>query len=78
MNRTLGMDSNYINLGNEKEQAGTITPGEDFHTSFHLYEDHHKSCLLTKAIEMHFIEMPKFRAFKQKDIQHNPLHRWLS
>jgi hypothetical protein len=28
-------------------------------------------------IEVHFIELPKFRRFDQKDLRRNPLHRWL-
>ncbi|MDR2434231.1 MAG: Rpn family recombination-promoting nuclease/putative transposase [Treponema sp.] len=51
---------------------------EDFHTSFHLYEDRHKDFLLTNAEEIHYIEIPKFRAIPEKDVHANPLHRWLT
>jgi predicted transposase/invertase (TIGR01784 family) len=51
---------------------------EDFHTSFHLWEDREKSLLLTTAEEIHFIELPKFRKLKEKDVKGNALHRWLS
>jgi predicted transposase/invertase (TIGR01784 family) len=48
------------------------------HTSFHLWEDHHKDCLLTDALEVHFIDMVKFRELREKDIVNNRLHRWLA
>jgi predicted transposase/invertase (TIGR01784 family) len=32
---------------------------KDFHTSFHIYEDQHKEYMLTDALEMHFLEIPK-------------------
>jgi predicted transposase/invertase (TIGR01784 family) len=51
---------------------------EDFHTSFHLWEDRRKDLLLTQAEEIHFIEMPKYRHLAEKDISGNALHRWLS
>ncbi|MDR1022753.1 MAG: Rpn family recombination-promoting nuclease/putative transposase [Prevotellaceae bacterium] len=48
------------------------------HTSFHLWEDHHKDCLLTDALEVHFIDMVRFRRLRKKDIVGNGLHRWLT
>ena len=51
---------------------------EDFHTTYHLWEDHHKDYMLTDMIEIHFIEMPKFLGLKNKDIKGNSLHRWLT
>jgi predicted transposase/invertase (TIGR01784 family) len=51
---------------------------EDFHTSFHLREDVHPECILTEALEIHFIDMVKFRRLLNKDIEQNPLHRWLT
>jgi predicted transposase/invertase (TIGR01784 family) len=48
------------------------------HTSFHLWEDHHKDYLLTDALEVHFIDMVKFRELREKDIVNNALHRWLT
>jgi predicted transposase/invertase (TIGR01784 family) len=51
---------------------------EEFHTSFHLWEDRDRSYMLTDALEMHFLEIPKFRALRGKDIKNNALHRWLS
>jgi predicted transposase/invertase (TIGR01784 family) len=50
---------------------------EDFHTSFHLWEDRHKDYMLTEAEELHFIELPKYWKLAIKDMN-NPLHRWLS
>jgi predicted transposase/invertase (TIGR01784 family) len=49
---------------------------EEFHTSFHIYEDRHREYMLTDALEMHYIEMAKWRRLKEKDIN-NPLHRWM-
>jgi predicted transposase/invertase (TIGR01784 family) len=51
---------------------------DEFHASFHLWEDTHKDYLLTGALEMHFIDMVKFGRLKEKDIEHNELHRWLT
>lgn len=50
----------------------------DFHTVFHLWEDTHKDCLLTDALEIHFIDVKKFNALPEKDIKNNALHRWLT
>jgi predicted transposase/invertase (TIGR01784 family) len=51
---------------------------DTFHTSFHLWEDTHKEYLLTDALEMHFIDMVKFRRLPERDINNNILHRWLT
>jgi predicted transposase/invertase (TIGR01784 family) len=51
---------------------------DKFHTSFHLWEDEAKKYYLTEALEMHFIDMIKFRRLKKKDIVNNTLHRWLT
>jgi len=48
-----------------------------FHSSYHLWEDHEESYLLTDLLEVHFIEMPKFRRVEEKEPKKNPLHRWL-
>lgn len=50
-------------------------PVRKFHSSFHLYEDQEKEIMLTDMMEIHFIELPKFRAARY-DL-HDPLHRWL-
>jgi predicted transposase/invertase (TIGR01784 family) len=49
---------------------------DDFHTSFHIYEDGHKEYKLTDALELHFIDMTRFRKLIKKDMT-DPLHRWL-
>lgn len=46
-----------------------------FHSTFHFYEDHEERFMLTDAMEVHFIEYPKFKA-AQKNME-DPLHRWL-
>jgi len=50
---------------------------EKYHSKYHLWEDEEQSYLLTDLIEIHFLEMPKFRALKEKDLKGNALHRWL-
>ncbi|MDR2140076.1 MAG: Rpn family recombination-promoting nuclease/putative transposase [Tannerella sp.] len=50
---------------------------EVFHTCFHLWEDHHRY-QLTDALEIHFIDMVKYKRYREKDIHHDPLHRWLT
>jgi predicted transposase/invertase (TIGR01784 family) len=49
----------------------------DFHLKFHIWEDVHR-ILLTDALEIHFIDMVKFRRLEDKDIKGNELHRWLA
>jgi predicted transposase/invertase (TIGR01784 family) len=51
---------------------------EDFHTCFHLWEDNHPNYLLTDVLEIHFINMVKFRKLKTGDIENNLLERWLT
>jgi predicted transposase/invertase (TIGR01784 family) len=51
---------------------------DEFHTSFHLWEDTHKDFMLSNSLEMHFIDMIKFRRLKIKDVDNNGLHRWLT
>jgi predicted transposase/invertase (TIGR01784 family) len=53
-------------------------PLESYHTSFHLREDQKKDYILTDTLEIHFINMVKFRQQKEKDIKNNSLERWLS
>ena len=50
----------------------------DFHTCFHLWEDERKDYMLTDALEIHFINMVKFRKLKTGDIANNSLERWLT
>jgi predicted transposase/invertase (TIGR01784 family) len=51
---------------------------DDFHTCFHLWEDDHHDYLLTDVLEIHFINMVKFRKLKTGDIANNLLERWLT
>jgi predicted transposase/invertase (TIGR01784 family) len=51
---------------------------DDFHTCFHLWEDDHHDYMLTDVLEIHFINMVKFRKHKTGDIANNLLERWLS
>lgn len=48
-----------------------------YHSSFHLWEDYDKECMLTDLVEIHFLELPKFRALKDKNYQESALQRWL-
>jgi predicted transposase/invertase (TIGR01784 family) len=47
-----------------------------FHTSYHIWEDEEDE-MLSDVLEIHFIDMVKFRRLKEKDIVNNALHRWL-
>jgi len=51
---------------------------DDFHTCFHLWEDDNKDYLLTDVLEIHFINMVKYKRLKVKDVEKNPLVRWLT
>jgi predicted transposase/invertase (TIGR01784 family) len=53
-------------------------PSKSFHTCFHLWEDTERDLLLTEALEIHFVDMVKFRKLGEKDIRNDPLHRWLA
>jgi len=52
-------------------------PGGDTHTCFHMREDSDTSLMLSNALEIHFVNMVKWRRQGNKDIAKNPLHRWL-
>jgi predicted transposase/invertase (TIGR01784 family) len=51
---------------------------EKFHTTFHLCEDEFKDYILTDVVEIHFIEMEKFRKLQNKNLKEDKLQRWLS
>ncbi|MBU3161859.1 Rpn family recombination-promoting nuclease/putative transposase, partial [Clostridium frigoris] len=51
---------------------------DKFHTTFHLWEDGDKDYMLTDVVEIHFIEMAKFRKLKNKNLKEDKLQRWLS
>jgi predicted transposase/invertase (TIGR01784 family) len=51
---------------------------QDFHTTFHIWEDTHRDIMLTDALEIHFIDMVQFRSLQGRDIRNDSLHRWLT
>jgi predicted transposase/invertase (TIGR01784 family) len=51
---------------------------DEFHTCFHLWEDDHPDYMLTDVLEIHFINMVKYRKLKTGDIANNLLERWLT
>jgi predicted transposase/invertase (TIGR01784 family) len=59
-------------------------PSKSFHACFHLWEDTEKDLMLTDAMEIHFIDMVKFRHLRDNIIKgdrnflNDPLHRWLT
>jgi len=53
-------------------------PKGNVHTCFHLREDADPSLILSPALEIHFINMVKWRKQREKDLEHDPLHRWLT
>ena len=56
----------------------------NFHACFHIWEDTEKDIMLTDALEIHFIDMVKFRRLGynttegSKGFLDNPLNRWLT
>jgi predicted transposase/invertase (TIGR01784 family) len=59
------LDFNYIEL-------------DKFHSKFHLWEDEEKDYMLTDLVEIHFIEVPKFKELKEKNLKEDKLQRWLT
>jgi predicted transposase/invertase (TIGR01784 family) len=53
-------------------------PYGNYHTCFRLREDTDTSFILTGALEIHFIDMVKWRESGEKDLENNPLDRWLA
>jgi predicted transposase/invertase (TIGR01784 family) len=51
---------------------------ERFHTSFHLREDSRPEYVLTEMLEIHFLNMVRFRRLKGKGGGKSPLERWLT
>jgi predicted transposase/invertase (TIGR01784 family) len=49
-----------------------------FHTCFHLREDTERDLVLTDALEIHFLDMVKWRRLKGKDVAGDPLHQWMA
>ncbi|WP_195430422.1 Rpn family recombination-promoting nuclease/putative transposase [Clostridium sp. D46t1_190503_E9] len=50
---------------------------DSYQSSFHLWEDIEKDYRLTDVVEIHFLELPKFRNKKNKDYKENDIERWL-
>ncbi|MDR0442457.1 MAG: Rpn family recombination-promoting nuclease/putative transposase [Treponema sp.] len=55
-----------------------LLPTGSFHSCFHIREDSDPSVILTNALEIHIVDMVKWRKQRDKDIENNPLHRWLT
>jgi predicted transposase/invertase (TIGR01784 family) len=53
-------------------------PARDFHTRFRLREDNDRDMILTGALEIHFINMVKYRKQARKGEVNGPLSRWLA
>lgn len=51
---------------------------ESYQSSFHLWEDIEKDYMLTDMVEIHFLEIPKFRKKENKDYRENNIERWLA
>ena len=49
----------------------------DYHTCFHLREDRDRDIILTGALEMHFLDMVKYRKQGRAKLN-DPLCRWLA
>jgi len=47
------------------------------HTCFHIWEDTDPSLILSPALEIHFVNMVKWRKQREKGLD-DPLHRWLA
>ena len=51
---------------------------ESYQSSFHLWEDLEKDYMLTDVVEIHFLELPKFRKMLNKNIRESSIERWLT
>ena len=49
----------------------------NYQSSFNIWEDIEKDYMLTDVVEIHFLELPKFRNKKVKDYKENDIERWL-
>ena len=52
-------------------------PIDNFHTCFHLREDNNRDYVLTNALEIHYLNMIKYRK-QGRDKLSDPLCRWLT
>ncbi|MDR2717893.1 MAG: Rpn family recombination-promoting nuclease/putative transposase [Treponema sp.] len=53
-------------------------PTKGFHSCFHLREDSEPDIILTKSLEIHFLDMVKYRRAVRKGIVNDPLSRWMA
>jgi predicted transposase/invertase (TIGR01784 family) len=53
-------------------------PVRNFHTRFHLREDHDQDLVLTDALEIHFLNMVQYRKRGRQGIAEDSLCRWLT
>ena len=51
---------------------------KSYQSSFHLWEDIEKDYMLTDMVEIHFLELPKFRRKQNKNYKNNAIERWLA
>jgi predicted transposase/invertase (TIGR01784 family) len=51
---------------------------EEYHTCFHLREDNHPNIILTEALEIHFLDMVKYRRQAKQGKSDDPLSRWMA
>ena len=51
---------------------------KNFHSCFHLREDTEREIMLTDALEIHFINMVKYRKQRKTHAFDDPLSRWLA
>ncbi|MGL4761065.1 MAG: Rpn family recombination-promoting nuclease/putative transposase, partial [Sarcina sp.] len=51
---------------------------ESYQSSFHLWEDIEKDYMLTDVVEIHFLELPKFRKKDDKNYKDSSIERWLA
>ncbi len=49
-----------------------------FHTIFRLREEQDREITLGDSLEIHFVNMVKWRRLRGKNIHNEPLHRWLT
>ena len=78
----LGEGENYIDLPNViaiNIVNYDFPKTNDFHSTFRLREDTERDIILTDALEIHFINMVKYRKqSKNKQRLDDPLFRWLT
>jgi len=55
-----------------------LLPVGRFHTCFHLREDGDREIILTDALEIHFLDMVKYRRQAGKGSLEDPLSRWMA